>query len=169
MPPPLLLLARLPSANLFANPHSKLFPRLQNPQSLGQRLHLVGRAGWGVRAAGTRDAGIKAAGCGMRGPGCGRQGCEDQHARIRDVGCRHQDAGYRCPAPYRAMKVGPSEGLQLLPGIAGLPMCSLNIHRGVSPPQTCLSCFLWEQLRFLPPTLDQIPMETHQGLLSSQG
>lgn len=53
------------------------------------------------------------------------------------MGCRDQGTGYQCPAPYRAMKVGPGEDLQLLPGIAGLPTCSLNIHRGVSPPNLC--------------------------------
>lgn len=145
--PPLLL----PSANLFANRHSKLFPRLHNPQSPGQQPHLIRRGGWGCRLQGPGMQGSRLQGvgwedwderAGMWGLGCRMQGCEDRDARIgdigcrdRDVGCGDQDAGYPYPAPYRAMKVGPSEGLQLLPGIAGLPMCSLNIHWGVSPPK----------------------------------
>lgn len=53
-------------------------------------------------------------------------------SETQDVGCKDQDAERQCPAAYRATKVGPREGLQLLPGIAGVPIASLKIHWGVS-------------------------------------
>lgn len=132
------------------NPTPNFFPgfRTRNPPGSGcSSSGGQDRGGGGVRAC--RDPGCRDQGCrvwdartGMRGLGCGMQGWEDRDAHTRDVGCRDRDvgcrdqgSGYQCPAPYRAMKVGPSEGLQRLPGIAGLPMCSLNIHRGVSPPK----------------------------------
>lgn len=138
---------RIPSGNLFAIRCSKLFPGCTTRNRRGSGcVWSRGQNGAGV---GCRDPGCRDPGCrvwdarsGMRGLRCGIRGCEDRDARIRDagcrdrdVGCRDQDAGYQCPAPYRAMRIGPGEGLQLLPGIAGLPMCSLNIHRGVSPPK----------------------------------